>query len=141
MFEGELMCYCGQDKLFSDCCGAYISGKKKVQTALDLMRSRYAAYVIHDLEYIQKTMLQRLIEQDSHQTPQYIRLEIITAGFNQVEFKAYYIQNHRLGILHELSHFVFKDHQWFYSNGTLFPTALKNISLNAPCPCKSAKKG
>jgi SEC-C motif-containing protein len=144
MLEVKLSCYCGQDKSFEDCCKVYISGQKDAPTALDLMRSRYSAYVINDMSYIKKTMLGKALENfsdDSHSSiPKFIKLEIIQSSLNQVEFKAYYIHHQRLSVLHELSDFVFQDQSWFYTNGQLFKTQSQELSLNTPCPCASGKK-
>lgn len=144
MLEISHMCYCGLEKSFEDCCKVYISGEKNAPNAQALMRSRYSAYVIHDMTYIQKTMMGPALENfNEHQqdhNPCFIKLEIIQSSTYQVEFKAYYIQNQRVGVLHELSDFELQDHAWFYTQGQLFKTQSKSISLNSPCPCGSGKK-
>ncbi|MCX7125024.1 MAG: YchJ family metal-binding protein [Gammaproteobacteria bacterium] len=49
-------CPCGSQKLFSACCEPYINGTKNAQTPEILMRSRYSAYSLAKIDYIQKTM-------------------------------------------------------------------------------------
>ncbi len=133
-----MSCFCGETKDFKDCCGRYISGQEKAGSALALMRSRYSAFVIEDMAYIQKTMLEPLSKDGLK--PSFIKLEIINASFDQVEFKAFYIHGEKIGILHELSNFKLQKGQWIYTHGQLFETSLKSISLNKPCPCGSGQK-
>ena len=54
MKDNEL-CPCGSKKEFGSCCGPIIAGTKKAETAEELMRSRYTAYVTHDIDHIVKT--------------------------------------------------------------------------------------
>lgn len=39
------------------CCGKWIAGNKKVPTAEALMRSRYTAYVLEDVDWLVETTL------------------------------------------------------------------------------------
>ncbi|BDD07858.1 UPF0225 protein [Fulvitalea axinellae] len=55
MEEPKDLCPCGSGKSYKDCCGGLHSGSRKAQTALELMKSRYCAYVIRDIDYIKKT--------------------------------------------------------------------------------------
>jgi SEC-C motif-containing protein len=49
-------CPCCSGKLYEECCGLYISGKKPAPSAETLMRSRYTAYTKADMDYIERTM-------------------------------------------------------------------------------------
>ncbi|QBH96078.1 hypothetical protein EKN56_06510 [Limnobaculum zhutongyuii] len=49
------LCPCGSLKEFSVCCHSLISGQTIATTALELMKSRYCAYVSHDVEYLVAT--------------------------------------------------------------------------------------
>ena len=51
-----MKCPCGSTKSFDDCCGPYLSGEKFPPTAEELMRSRYAAFVRADVDYIKNTL-------------------------------------------------------------------------------------
>ena len=46
-----------EKKNFDECCGPIIKGQKSATTAESMMRSRYTAYVIKDIEYIDKTQM------------------------------------------------------------------------------------
>lgn len=71
---------------------------------------------------------------------QFIKLEIIYADTNEVEFKADYILEHRHEQIHELSMFVQESGKWKYQSGEHFPTFSNLIKRNDVCPCGSGKK-
>lgn len=132
------VCYCDQKKAFEECCGLFISEKKAPKTPLELMRSRYTGYVLHDWNYIRNTMQENFAE-PSH-SPNFVKLEILDATDTQVEFKAYYIHKQYLGVLHERSDFAKLKGRWIYTSGTLFDEPRQSIALNSRCPCESGKK-
>lgn len=45
-------CHCGSEQVFETCCEPYLKGVEKPQTAEQLMRSRYTAYVVQDEQYL-----------------------------------------------------------------------------------------
>jgi SEC-C motif-containing protein len=49
-------CACGSLKTYSTCCEPFITGKSYPETAEQLMRSRYTAYTLNDINYIKKTL-------------------------------------------------------------------------------------
>ena len=50
-------CPCGSGEILQVCCGKWIVGKKSAPTAEKLMRSRYTAYVLQDVNYLVETTL------------------------------------------------------------------------------------
>jgi SEC-C motif-containing protein len=50
-------CPCGSEKNFPGCCGQWLSGKQNAPTAEALMRSRYTAYVLKNVDYLVETTL------------------------------------------------------------------------------------
>ena len=50
-------CPCGSGEILQACCGKWIAGKKSAPTAEALMRSRYTAYVLEDVDYLVETTL------------------------------------------------------------------------------------
>ncbi len=47
-----------QNKLsYEACCAPYVTGKKKAPTAESLMRSRYSAYAVKNIDYIDQTQV------------------------------------------------------------------------------------
>ena len=114
-------CPCGSGLSFEACCCPVISGKEKARTAEQLMRSRYSAYVTQDVDYLVSTT-----HPDSR-TPdladsiatwmkqvEWIRLHVLRAELDRVEFMAEYISDGKPAQHHEQS--VFKKYrgEWFY---------------------------
>jgi SEC-C motif-containing protein len=50
-------CPCGSEKTLQACCGPWLSGQKSAPTAEALMRSRYTAYVLKNVDYLVQTTL------------------------------------------------------------------------------------
>jgi SEC-C motif-containing protein len=48
-------CPCGSQKSFGDCCGRYLSRSSVPETAEQLMRSRYCAFLLEDSDYLLHT--------------------------------------------------------------------------------------
>ena len=48
-------CYCGSQKFYEDCCFPFISGDLKPEIPEQLMRARYSAFCIKDIEYLIST--------------------------------------------------------------------------------------
>ena len=130
-----MRCYCCSGKQFEDCCQPFFKGIAKPPTAESLMRSRYSAYAIVDVEYLVKTTYP---SNRRNYDPQSIRqwassnewqkLEIISVqkGTSRdkngmVEFKAFYLDvNLRPQIHHENSKFVKELGKWFYVDGITY---------------------
>ena len=149
-------CPCGSGIDYPQCCQLFHSGQKTPSTAEALMRSRFTAYVMDNMAYIQQTW-------DSSTRPSedklnfggeaivWNRLEIIdvkkggvsdTKGI--VEFKAYYTKDGEGHVLYETSRFIKTNGRWYYLDGVV-KSAGKiiqqlNEGKNAPCPCGSGKK-
>jgi SEC-C motif-containing protein len=124
----ERKCYCCSEKKFEDCCGPIIKGIEKPSTALALMRSRYSAYAIHEVDYLWATT--HSTTRNYHckaeilnwaTSNQWLQLEIINAAKNTVEFKACFLDStlHKQ-IHHELSAFKLENGIWFYVDGEFF---------------------
>ncbi len=104
----------------------------------ELMISRYEAFVKKDWDYIVKTSTHQTL-QDLKQPSDivWLNLDVLNAHDNSVEFKAYYKEYGKVGVLHEKSLFILEDGVWKYASGELFST---KIERNEPCPCGSGKK-
>lgn len=46
------VCHCGSGQPIEDCCLPVIRGERQSKTAVELMRSRYTAFVIGDVDWI-----------------------------------------------------------------------------------------
>ena len=115
-------CYCCSEIPYSDCCEPYISNKKSAPTALALMRSRYSAYAIQNVDYLIETnaaATRKFHDKkdilDWARQNQWMKLEILNHTENTVEFKAYYLDERlKMQVHHEKSRFVFDLGKWFY---------------------------
>ncbi|MEA2072320.1 MAG: YchJ family metal-binding protein [Campylobacterota bacterium] len=104
----------------------------------ELMRSRYDAFVREDWEYLVETSLhQSLDELKSSPAMDWLKLDVINADDDFVEFKAYYRDNETVSVLHEKSNFVLVDGVWKYKDGVLYSS---RVERNEACPCESGKK-
>ena len=121
-------CYCGLTSAFELCCKPVLKGLKKATTAEQLMRSRYTAFATLAADYLVATT--HTSERGYHDrsailhwatSNQWLKLEILKATNNIVEFKAHYLDHNKTPqVHHELSTFVFEEGAWFYVDGTFF---------------------
>lgn len=101
---------------------------KKVQTAEQLMRSRYSAFVLADGDYLMKShhATTRPIKEKKSivkwaKSVQWIRLEILEATDGllnhekgTVRFKAFFFENGSVQVIQENSLFKKENGIWFY---------------------------
>jgi SEC-C motif-containing protein len=97
-------------------------GEREAQTAEELMRSRYSAYAVGDLNYVWRTWHPRTRPAEVSPTGlEWTGLEIVAASDDEVEFRAHYLaQNRRTGTLHERSRFAVRARRWLYVDGDVF---------------------
>jgi len=150
MFE---KCLCGSGELYSKCCKPYIKGKEAAPTPEALMRSRYAAYVLHEIDYIMDTCLKKdTINRDGvtdwSEKSNWLGLNIISSTASDdagtVVFEAVYERKGLKYVHHETATFYKKDDKWFYASGVLEQRQIvrigEKVGRNDPCPCRSGKK-
>lgn len=132
------VCPCGSEKSFGRCCLPLHRGERQAETAEQLMRARYSAYAVNDLDYIWRTWHPRT--RPEALTPEgaliWTGMEIVDAvdgrdgdTSGEVEFRAHYRQSSRSGqsapavargTLHERSRFAVRAHRWFYVDGEVY---------------------
>lgn len=122
------LCRCGSKRALADCCANYISGQMLPETPEQLMRSRYTAFALNNLDYIAKTMCGNACSDFNiaqatadNQMLKWLKLEVIHHELfdeenGTVEFKAYYRANGKKHCLHEVSEFCKVNGIWFYVN-------------------------
>lgn len=145
-------CPCNSGLSYSSCCEPIIGGNKYAVTAKALMRSRYTAYVVKDVDYLLKTwhISKRPAKMVSAEIPGWYSLRIVRteAGDESdthgvVEFKARTVYKNKIRTFHEVSRFVKENNQWLYVDGDILespPVISHKVGRNAPCPCGSGKK-
>ena len=110
----------------------------KILTPEQLMRSRYEAFVNMDGEYLAQTTTQKTsTDMSAYKNIEWLKLDVLDARGDIVEFRAYYREDGEMQVLHEVSHFVQVDGEWKYDSGEMKPS---KIERNESCPCGSGKK-
>ena len=112
---------------YAACCGRYHAGADHLQapTAEALMRSRYSAFVLDELDYLRATWHPSTRPAELTPNPpglKWLGLEVrratpIDADHATVEFVARHKLGGRAERLHELSRFVREDGRWLYVDG------------------------
>jgi SEC-C motif-containing protein len=119
-------CPCGQPTSYDACCGRLHRGAAQAETAEELMRSRYAAYAVGEIDHVFRTWHPRTRPDDLSPDPglAWLGLEIVEtlAGgpdeeTGEVEFRARYRTAAGEGVLHERSRFVRRAGRWVYVDG------------------------
>jgi peptide deformylase len=135
-YDKQMPCPCQSGKSYGMCCMAFHQGKKP-DTALELMRSRYAAYALSLADYIIHTThpaspqfcsdpieWARQISEFSSQT-EFKELEILgfqeRGSFATVTFVAHLLQNKKDVSFTERSYFEKVQGKWLYLRGQLAP--------------------
>jgi SEC-C motif-containing protein len=115
-------CPCGTGATYDACCGRLHRGAAQAETPEELMRSRYAAYAVGDLDYVFRTWHPRT-RPDDDLTPDpaltWTGLRIVGTGPDWVEFVASYERSGVVGALREHSRFERRGGRWVYVDGEL----------------------
>ena len=126
-----MLCYCKSGQLYDRCCGLIITGQMCAPTSEALMRSRYSAFVIADVEYLMRThhSSTRPVKEKKAilkwtKSVTWMGLQIIrtkagksTDDEGWVEFRASYLENGSPQCIHENSYFVKEKGVWYYKSG------------------------
>lgn len=149
----DTLCPCCSTIPYADCCAPLHLGQKIADTAENLMRSRYCAFVLQKVDYIvattapfQQHLLDKLAISDWSQQTDWAGLKVIEhtpkigKHHAQVEFQAYFNTPNGKDAHHELSTFVHMPtdgvNRWYF----LDPTVPMSVSQKQPCPCGSGEK-
>lgn len=129
--EGVL-CACGSKKSYKLCCELIHKNIELAKTPLDLMKSRYTAYVLGDIDYLMlshHSSTRPVSEKEEilnwTHSIEWKSLEIVESyktltdeGF--VTFKAHFIEKGISNSIHEKSRFLKEDNHWTYIDGIHF---------------------
>ena len=123
---GQTRCPCGAAQPHDSCCGCYLSGERKPETAEQLMRSRYCGFVFGDENYLLATWAPETrpsrVRLDDQQRWLGLSIRSTHGGGaddheGQVEFVARFKVNGKGHRLHEKSRFRKIDGEWRYVDG------------------------
>ena len=123
-----MKCPCSSGNTYEFCCGVAHQEIQAVQTAEQLMRSRYAAFTLGNGDYLMlshHSSTRPINEKDDivswANSLEWLRLEIINKSKGlesntegSVEFKAYFRENGKERFIHENSRFVKENDHWAY---------------------------
>ena len=157
--ENNELCPCASGKTFGECCGPILSGKKKAETAVEVMRARYSAYAVCDTGFLYRSSGDEVRAEFDEKTARewaqiatWQGLEIVKTekggpGDEEgtVEFIAKYTAQDRECCHHERSLFRKIDGEWRFIDGAIqgvdpYRREQPKIGRNDPCPCGSGKK-
>jgi SEC-C motif-containing protein len=119
-------CPCGSSTVYAACCGPLHSGREPAETAERLMRSRYAAYAVGELDHLFRTWHPRTRPDDLTATPGLVWtgltiIDVVDGGpddeTGEVEFRASYTGPGGTGTMHERSRFERRAGRWVYVAG------------------------
>ncbi len=140
------LCYCKSGLEFAECCEPILKVLDVAPTALALMRSRYSAYCLGDVNYLKATTHDHSWSdeelkfiQDWADNSTWQHLEIVSHNKDTVEFKAYYIFDGVQHLHHEKSAFLKVNDMWKYVDGNIHEDKV-NFLRNEHCICGSGKK-
>ena len=123
-----MTCYCGNNKAYKNCCEVFHLNNGKTETAEQLMRSRYSAFVLGNGDYLIQThhiSTRPISEKEAivkwAKSVEWIKLEVLetTKGLKNdeegtVTFNAYFNENGNVDIIHENSAFIKENNTWYY---------------------------
>lgn len=153
-----MSCPCGKGESLETCCGPILDGAPAA-TAEQLMRSRYTAYVVGNVDHVVATHdpdTQESVDRDGtlawSKQSEWLGLEVVgsegggagdTTG--TVEFVARFAVAGKIQAHHERSRFKKVDDRWYYVDGDMLkakPAEREGpkVGRNEPCPCGSGKK-
>ena len=155
----SVACACGSEVQQSQCCEAIINGEKPAETAEQMMRARYTAFTLKNMDFINETHDPSTrgdndMEANSKwaDTAEFTGLEIldVEGGDSKqskgvVEFRATYKQDGKQQYHHERSLFLKKKGKWYFSEAknpeiTTLVRSQPKVGRNDPCVCGSGKK-
>ncbi len=154
-----MTCPCGKGENLEECCGRFIRKGELPSTAQELMRSRYTAHVLRDIDYLinthdpsTRTPDLAANARDWAQQASWLGLEITelidgnpSDNEGVVEFRARYMVGETQHEHAERSVFHKRQGRWYYVSGTRSgarPAARSapKLGRNDPCSCGSGKK-
>ena len=157
--KNDELCPCASGKTYGECCGPILGGERKADTAVELMRARYSAYAVGNVEFLYassgpeaRSEFDEKTTRDWSTSAKWHGLEVLSTvrGGNddeegEVAFVARYSANGQQCEHREHSYFKRIDGEWRFIDGTIEknPTYRREepkVGRNDPCPCGSGKK-
>lgn len=127
----NLPCPCGSNRTYLECCELIISAKREALTSEELMRSRYVAFTLANVDYLMRShhsetrpLKERQRIKKWAQSVQWMGLVILNTEkgnvhdeVGYVEFRALYLEGGQMQEIHENSLFRRENKRWVYVSG------------------------
>lgn len=121
-------CLCGSNKIFLDCCEPLLKKERTATSPLELMRSRYVAFCLEDIPYLQQTThpdFRKHFDRESNETwaqeVTFTKLEILSSTTQgqegTVNFRAHFKLKGKAHIHAEHSTFKKLNGIWYFCEG------------------------
>ncbi|WP_087483604.1 YchJ family protein [Brachybacterium massiliense] len=123
-------CPCGSGDIFGACCAPVLRRERRAATAQALMRSRYTAFAVRDLEHLLDSWHpstrpgREELEDSLTSDVRWLRLQVLATeqggpfdDAGTVEFVASSKSAQGRQEQHEISRFVREDGAWYYVDG------------------------
>lgn len=121
-------CTCNRKKPYLECCYLIHKGAKKAVTAEELMRSRYAAFTEGNGDYLMEShsVKTRVLKdkkpiENWAKSVTWLHLDILNSSegnagdtHGTVEFKAFFMEQGKMDVIHENSSFIMENGKWVY---------------------------
>lgn len=114
--------------MYSECCEPFIAEERLPEIPEELMRSRYTAYTLVNVEYLIRTTHPKMRKYYSAKSIRnwaenckWLKLEVLSAHDEHVYFKAYFEEEGELKIHEEYSRFKQENGKWYFVDGTSAP--------------------
>lgn len=157
--EKSNSCPCQSGISYTACCEPFLRGKQKVKTAEELLRSRYSAFAVGEIDYILETHHSKTrdqVKRDEIESwakgSKWLGLKILQKEAGEasddrgtIVFHAQYETDGKLQDHYERSFFEKEGGEWrFYDAEGLqtgpYVRQEPKIGRNDPCTCGSGKK-
>ncbi|WP_422115009.1 YchJ family protein [Brachybacterium sp. UNK5269] len=128
----QTRCPCGSGDIFGACCGPILRRERRAPTAEALMRSRYTAFAVRDLEHLLSSWHPQTrpprdeLARSLSEEVRWLRLEVLATASGgpfdaagTVEFTAISKGPQARQEQHEVSRFVREQGWWLYVDGDL----------------------
>jgi len=153
------LCPCASGKTYGECCEPILSGARPAATAAEMMRARYSAYAVNNVDFLFESSgpeVRKDFDRDASAKwaagAQWQGLEVLSADqgeanddYGTVSFIARYSVNDQKCEHRETSTFRKIDGQWRFIDGQVdtgepWRREQPKVGRNDPCPCGSGKK-
>jgi SEC-C motif-containing protein len=149
------LCPCTSNRPFSECCEPILKGVTQAPTAEHLVRARYSAFVLSDLDYVERTHAPEIradfnraeaerLADECEWVSLHIHSSKVCENIADVQYVVRIRLQGKIIAKASSSHFRRDDGEWLFVRSTPVPhlehIGRVKIGRNDPCHCGSGKK-